>query len=177
MKNTACIWITRYIDEAEHYPKSANLEQFYKGYLHFGCSHKKTNNGKELQKFDLAEDSDPEDPTYVCKAAPEGCKVDDDCHYEDAFWCSCSGESCVRYNDKKLASGTMKTEVYAYKGSGWAWQGCKYWFAKGCYCSEPRKYWKSTWRGDDRDNALRDVHSMLLEKKRRDQAKRHHLHC
>ncbi|XP_020896890.1 DELTA-thalatoxin-Avl2a isoform X2 [Exaiptasia diaphana] len=165
----------RYVGK-EQYAKAANLEQFYKGFLHFGCTYKKTSNGKEIQKFDLAEESDPESPTYVCKLGPEGCHVDDDCHYKDAFWCACYGDSCLRYKDTQLKAGGIKKEAYAYKsGTRWGWQGCQR-KVFSCYCSDPRKNWETSWRGEDLDNALRDVHSMLLEKNRRDQAKRHRLH-
>jgi hypothetical protein len=145
--------------------KVLNLEQFYKGYLHFGCSYEETSNKKVLQKFVLSEDSVPDAPTYKCMLGPTGCHVNDDCHYKHAFWCACAGESCVRYKDVKLNSGTKKKEAYAYtsESPGWGWQGCKLSFFS-CKCKEPRSNWEESWTGDN-DDGLRDIHSMLAIKR------------
>lgn len=141
--------------------KVLNLEQFYKGYLHFDCSFEETSNNKVLQKFVLSKDSDPEAPTYKCMLGPTGCHVHDDCHYKHAFWCACAGESCVRYKDVKLNSGSTKKEAFAYtsESPGWGWQGCKL-SGFSCWCKAPRSNWEESWSGDDEDG-LRDVHSAL----------------
>nr|Q76DT2.1 RecName: Full=DELTA-thalatoxin-Avl2a; Short=DELTA-TATX-Avl2a; AltName: Full=Toxin AvTX-60A; Short=Av60A; Flags: Precursor [Actineria villosa]BAD04943.1 AvTX-60A [Actineria villosa] len=168
----------RYVG-TEHFAKAVNLEQFYKGFLHFGCSFLHTSNADnadvEIQKFDFAKTSDPDAPTYVCKVGPEGCQHHEDCHYRAAFWCECGGpydlaRTCLRYKTEKLNSGSTKRECYPNKESGFAWHGCQL-HGLSCWCSAPNKNWEETWSGEDTNNALNDVHQVLMEKKRRDQAK------
>lgn len=141
-----------------------NLEQYFKGFLNFGCSYDKTTNGKVLQKFVLGEDSDPNTPIYKCMLAPEGCHDNDDCHYKDAFWCACAGPSCIRYKDVKLNSGLTRKEAYAYtlKDPGWGWHGCER-SELTCWCTAPGKTWQEAWSGEKNLNVRRDLHSLNQE--------------
>ena len=147
-----------------------NLEQFFKGYLHYGCSYKETSNEKVMQKFTLTKDSIPDAPSYQCILGPSGCHVDNDCSYKDAFWCACAGKSCLRYKEVELNSGTVKTEVYAFKekSPGWGWQGCKL-SGLSCWCTEPSSTWRVSWTGDN-DDSLRDIHHMLSQRRSRVEA-------
>nr|P58912.2 RecName: Full=DELTA-alicitoxin-Pse2b; Short=DELTA-ALTX-Pse2b; AltName: Full=Toxin PsTX-60B; Short=PTX60B; Flags: Precursor [Phyllodiscus semoni]BAF46273.1 sea anemone toxin PsTX-60B [Phyllodiscus semoni] len=166
----------RYIGK-EHYAKATNLEQFYKGYLNFDCAYEKSEKGLELQKFELAEDSDPDAPTYVCKLGPEGCHSDDDCESDDLIYCACCGDSCIRYNNTVLLStGDTKKVAFIndvddeFRDHGCGRKGLK------CKCKEENKKWGQSWSGDsDADAALRDINAMMLDQNRRDQAKRHHV--
>lgn len=144
--------------------KVLNLEQFFKGYLNFGCSFKETSNKKVLQKFVLSKNSDPNLPTYQCLLGPSGCYEDKDCHYKHPFWCACAGKSCIRYKLVTLNSGTTKQEAYAHESvsPGWKGQGCK---LKGfkCKCKKPRSNWSVSWSGDNAGGGLRDIHYSLAK--------------
>jgi len=166
--NICSFLYTRYIGDAS-FAKAVNLEQFYKGYLSFGCFYTKSTNKKvEMQKFEFSEDSDPEAPTYKCYLGPEGCHDDEDCHYEHPFWCSCAGESCVRYKNQETDSGSKKKTAFAESSRTWSWHGCVRNYFK-CYCKNKNKNFQESWNGDT-DDALRDVHSIMM-KRRRDQAR------
>ena len=151
--------------------QARNLEEYYKGYLDYGCSYKKTANGKTLQKFIPTENSTPDFPSYQCVLAPEGCHDDNDCHYRNAFWCACGGQSCVRYTDIMLNSGFTKTEANAYNPdtSYWGWHGCRRNVFQ-CFCTAPSNTIDVVWR-DDRQHVLQNVHITLDKRRRRDEAK------
>lgn len=163
------ICFSRYIG-TDHFAKAVNLEQFYKGFLSFGCSYTKINE-IELQKFELSKDSDPDAPTYVCKLAPEGCHNDDDCHTKNVINCVVYGDTAVRYNDTELNTGSTKKEAFIYTGTEWEGPGCN---KKGfkCKCTKPKTERLESWSGDnDSDKAIRDINSILTAKRRSDQAK------
>ena len=124
----------------EHFNKAINLEYFYKGFLNYGCNYQVDKN-TVLQKFVNAPQGSSRYPAYKCVIAPDGCHSDNDCHYRDAFWCECRGDSCVRYYK---GSGIQKTVAKVFRGSGWGWQGCSLSFFQ-CYCSSPNYHWKMVW--------------------------------
>lgn len=138
--------------------------------MNFDCSYTKTNE-QELQRFELAEDSDPEAPTYVCKLAPEGCHSDDDCHMKNLLWCAVSGSTAIQYNETKLSSGSTKKEAIIFTGEEWEGPGCHKKMMK-CKCTKPLKSWTESWSGEnDNDKVLRDIHHKLSAK-RRDEERR-----
>lgn len=123
-----------------------------------------------MQKFELGKDSDPEAPTYLCNLGPQGCHDNEDCHHQLPFWCACSGESCIRYKDQKLNSGTKKKVAYAETTNEWKGHGCKRRRNMKCECKVENKNCEESWSGDrDDDAVLRDVHHKMLKAKRRDQ--------
>ena len=167
----------RYVG-TEHYAKAVNLDQYYNGYLHFGCTKEATENagGKEIvmQKFDLARDSETDSPTYECKIYAEGCHHNEDCHYRAAFWCECGGpypkaRSCLRHKTSKLAAGSEKKSIFLQTAHSWGWHGCQ---LKGfsCWCTDESTRWTTTWSGEEKDQAMRDYHIKIMARKRRDKA-------
>ena len=130
----------------EHLVKVVNLENYYKGYLNFGCPLMKVNN-YVVQKFQLVGSTTL--PAYQCVIAPMGCHQYNDCHYRDAFWCECRGDTCIRYGKQfDYNTGTTRETPYAFTDSGWGWQGCTL-SGFTCYCTEPSPNWKVIWETND----------------------------
>lgn len=145
----ASIWTilqAKYVQSKENLAKALNLEAYYKGYQSFGCEYKE-DNGFVFQKFVSTNLSSL--PSYACQLAPQGCHEDNDCSYNLGAYCQCGGQTCVRYGETLLDTDKQKPYAYAYTGTGWGGQGCIYWFAEGCYCSEPRNEWKTVWSSSD----------------------------
>ena len=146
----------RYIG-TEHYEKVNNLEDYYKGYLNYGCNYIRTPS-IELQYFtntglppkmqaefhhgsnSLEESHQP----FTCWIAGSGCHSQNDCHYRAAFWCECNGDSCVRYKEEKQNTGVTKKIPYIYHESGWGWHGCSlHGFSCSCdYVSSAVEVWR-----------------------------------
>ena len=127
----------------EHFDKAINLEYFYKGFLNYGCKYK-VDKKFALQKFIRVPQKNSKHPEYKCILAPEGCHSDNDCHFRAPNWCECRGDSCVRYYEKKLDTGSEKVVAKMYRGSNWGWQGCTTSFFS-CYCTNPKTHWKVVW--------------------------------
>lgn len=109
---------------SEHFPKAMNLEAYYKGYLNYGCSYN-TGGKVELQSFDYSNQSVRDHPVFQCSIAPEGCRANDDCHYNALHvTCECRGDSCVRHSDSLLNTGTERTTAHINQASGWKGHGC-----------------------------------------------------
>ena len=102
--------------------------------------------GPDLQAFNFAKYSTDENPVYECTIAPSGCHHDDDCHYTFGVYCSCYGDSCIRYRHKKSANGNTRPYATKEYESGWAWQGCG-WYIWGsrCHCEKENSYRKPIW--------------------------------
>ena len=127
--------------KTEHFPKAMNLEAYYKGYLNYGCQYSKGGN-MELQKFTYSNNSIPGQPTFQCSIAPEGCQVDEDCHYRVSHArCECRGDSCVRHFNSTLNTGTERTTARINQAPGWKGPGCGH----TCGCSYPNRVRQVVW--------------------------------
>ena len=135
-----------YLYSTDHLRKAVNLENYYKGYLNFGCPLQSINN-HVVQKFQLAKDPGTL-PGYQCVIAPTGCHQNDDCQYRDAFWCQCKGDTCINYSNKlQYDTGSTRDIPYAFVEDGWGWQGCVVdsVFTRTCSCTDQNKNWKTIW--------------------------------
>ena len=147
--------------EEEHMEKAMNLEYYFNGFLNYDCKYIKK--GKlELQRFEKSPQSKPGRPKFVCSIAPEGCHSDKDCHYKIGVWCSCNGDSCVKYNVPKSNTGKERKDPIINHES-WGWHGCgwKLWGSR-CGCTDEKTereiVWSSSHLRDPiiRINKLRD---------------------
>lgn len=126
---------SRFKTGSPNYIRAINLEYYYSGFLNYDCPYK-TRHQLELQKFDYTRGSDPKHPEFECSLAKEGCHSDDDCHYVVGVWCTCRGETCVRYKSVKQETGDPKKMACISNDKNWDWKGCdwKIWASKcGCY--------------------------------------------
>ncbi|KAJ7383083.1 hypothetical protein OS493_030970 [Desmophyllum pertusum] len=115
---------SRYDIGSPNHVRAINLENYFIGYLSYGCRLVESG-GVKLQKFDRTEGSTENSPRFECSLAKEGCHGEDDCHYKGypGIWCSCRGSSCVRYKSVEQG-GVRKQTAYANNKEDWAWQGC-----------------------------------------------------
>ena len=132
----------------EHLARAVNLENYYKGYLNFGCP-LQTINALVVQKFQFV--GGYKLPAYKCILTPIGCHQDEDCHRHLNHWCECKGDTCIRYHKKfDHLIGTTRLVPYAFHDSGWYDQGCvKSSFFGPCECSDSNKIWKTIWKSHD----------------------------
>lgn len=148
------LWVilkSRYINTS-HFTKAFNMEAYYKGYKNYGCALR--TDGIVLQKFHYSNQSTQHNPILQCSIAPEGCRSNDDCHYRNAWWCECSGDSCVRYKKTKLNTGVERYDAEIFTGHDFAWQGCGGAAALSCTCKHPKHKWKTVWTSSDEDHTL-----------------------
>ena len=147
----------------EHLAKAVNLENYYKGYLNFGCP-RQTINGLVVQKFQLGSQH-YKLPTYECALTPTGCHQDDDCHRHFNQWCECRGNTCIKYKQEfDYHTGTNRLVPYAFTNPGWYDQGCvKVSLLGKCACNEPNTNWKVIWKSDDESFISLIAFSRLLE--------------
>ena len=132
-----------YLHSTDHLPKAVNLENYYKGYLNFGCPLLSINN-HVVQKFQLAKDPGAL-PGYRCDIAPTGCHNNSDCQYRASFWCQCKGDTCINYNSKlQYDTGSTRDIPYVVTTDGWGWQGCRR-HGFSCSCNHENKNWKTIW--------------------------------
>ena len=131
--------------------RGLNLQYYYLGFLNYGCNHVK--GGKiEIQKFDYSSRATKTSPEFECSLAKEGCQSNDDCHYK-AIWCSCHGNSCVRYKTETHDNGSKKVTAYANSDTNWGWHGCG-WRVAGSWCqcaNEDRDVRRVVWSLPSRD--------------------------
>ena len=137
--------------------RGINLENYFVGFLNFDCPYKQ-GRGVQIQKFDYSKASEEESPEFECSLAKEGCHSDDDCHYVVGPWCTCRGESCVRYKSEK--QGDQKLTAYAHRSGNWDWKGCdlissSFWTRCGCY-SKNRGWRQVVWSLPSRDVVTRE---------------------
>ena len=99
-----------------------------------------------LQSFNFTQHSTPENPVYECTIAPSGCHSDNDCHYTIGVYCSCYGDTCIRHFSSKTSAGNSRFYALPQRISGWAWQGCDWYFwGSMCYCAREKTMRKSIW--------------------------------
>ncbi|XP_078356994.1 DELTA-thalatoxin-Avl2a-like isoform X2 [Oculina patagonica] len=131
------ILTSRFDAGSPNHIRAINLENYYLGFLSFGC-HSIKGGRVQIQKFDYSSSSTPESPEFECSLAKEGCHSDDDCRYVVGPWCTCRGESCVRYKSVKRDTGDSKKTAYAHRRGNWDWKGCGWkswtaWTQCSCY--------------------------------------------
>ncbi|KAL9983873.1 hypothetical protein ACROYT_G006116 [Oculina patagonica] len=131
------ILTSRFDAGSPNHIRAINLENYYLGFLSFGC-HSIKGGRVQIQKFDYSSSSTPESPEFECSLAKEGCHSDDDCRYVVGPWCTCRGESCVRYKSVKRDTGDSKKTAYAHRQGNWDWKGCGWktwtaWTQCSCY--------------------------------------------
>ncbi|KAI6661804.1 MAC/Perforin domain-containing protein [Oopsacas minuta] len=136
----------------EHYAKAINLQAYYEGYLNFGCDYLVSATNVELQKFNHSETSTDAYPQYECIIAPYGCQVKEDCHYRDAFWCECRGDSCVSYKTFQSSTNIGRKVPTIFEGSGNAWQGCNL-YGVDCECTR-NTIWEMIWSSEENGSYL-----------------------
>ncbi|KAJ7383082.1 hypothetical protein OS493_030969 [Desmophyllum pertusum] len=147
---------SRYDVGSPNHVRAINLENYFIGYLSYGCRLVESG-GIKLQKFDRTEGSTENSPRFECSLAKEGCHGEDDCHYKGypGIWCSCRGSSCVRYKSVDQG-GVRKQTAYANNKEDWAWQGCD-WYLAGSWCScynKNRDWREIVWSLPSRDAAV-----------------------
>lgn len=146
---------TRFQFGSLNYIRGLNLEYYYLGFLNYGCP-LIASGGVQIQKFDYTKHSMKTSPEFECSLAKEGCHSDDDCHYKP-IWCSCYGNSCVRYKSIPQDNGVNKETAYPNHDEDWAWSGCD-WYAAGSYCdcyNKNRDWRKVVWSKPNKDAAER----------------------
>ncbi|KAJ7383053.1 hypothetical protein OS493_030939 [Desmophyllum pertusum] len=147
---------SRYDVGSPNHVRAINLENYYIGYLSYGCRLVESG-GVKLQKFDRTKGFTENSPQFECSLAKEGCHGEDDCHYKGypGIWCSCRGSSCVRYKSVEQG-GVSKQTAYANTKEDWAWQGCG-WYLAGSWCScynKNRDWRQIVWYLPSRDAAV-----------------------
>ncbi|KAJ7392549.1 hypothetical protein OS493_012229 [Desmophyllum pertusum] len=148
---------SRFPSGTPNYVRGVNMENYYLGYLNYGCPHIESTSGEvHIQKFDHTKGSKEENPEYECSLAKEGCHSNNDCHYKP-IWCSCYGPSCVHYKAVEQDTGHKETAYAntADKDQYWGWEGCS-WKAglAGSYCmcyNHPRDVRRQVWFLPSRD--------------------------
>ena len=73
-----------------------NMEQYYLGYLDFGCSLLEAAT-LQLRRMELSPHSTKEIPNYRCVLEREGCHKDSDCKTGVGFESNCDGQTCVEH--------------------------------------------------------------------------------
>lgn len=131
-----------------HMTRVIFLENYYKGYLNFGCP-SMTINGLTVQKFELVEGSDVTRPDFRCAIIPTGCNSNDDCHFKLPYDCECRGDTCFRYRiETNSHTGDPRYVPYAFTESGWDREGC-YVNKFKCYCDNKDAIWEMVWHTDE----------------------------
>ena len=146
---------TRFQYGSPNHVRGLNLEYYYLGFLNYGCTFI-ASGGVQIQKFDYTKSSMKTSPEFECSLAKEGCHSDDDCHYKP-IWCSCYGNSCVRYKSIPQDNGANKQTAYPNHDEDWGWSGCD-WYAAGSYCdcyNKNRDWRKVVWGRPNKDAAER----------------------
>ena len=101
----------KYPSNSKFYVIALNMEQYYMGFLDFGCDFISDGNIM-LRRFQLSPYSSKETPHYQCVLEREGCHDDTDC--SDTTKSNCDGETCVEHLPAsfgyKAASARFLTE-------------------------------------------------------------------
>jgi len=136
-----------------HITRVIQLENFYKGYLNFGCP-SMTINGLAVQKFERVEGSNVTRPDFRCAIIPTGCNSDDDCHFKLPYNCECRGDTCFRYRiETNSHTGISRNVPYSFTESGWENQGC-YVHNFKCFCDNKDSKWETIWHTDGEVNVV-----------------------
>lgn len=144
---------TRFPPGSPNHVRGLNFEYYYLGFLNYGCPYVKGGD-VAIQKFDHSSSSTKTSPDFECSLAKEGCHSNNDCHYKPV-WCSCHGDSCVRYKSVPQDNGSKKETAYANYDSNWGWSGCS-WKVAGSYCNcynSNRDRRKNVWKRPAKDAA------------------------
>ena len=138
------IWdvlLSRFKYGTDNYIRAVNLQNYYLGYLNYGCQELPStallSNGKRLyfRQFNYTKSSAQESPEFSCTLAKEGCHSSNDCHYRVGVYCGCYGDTCVRYKSEKQDTGVSKVTAHANRVESWSWHGCDWtqlWVRCGC---------------------------------------------
>ncbi|EDO37292.1 predicted protein [Nematostella vectensis] len=134
----------------EYYAKVRNLEQFFKGFLAFGCEMK----GVEdvvTNKFKLAPYATVDNPIYQCLLREPGCSNDSDCNYHAFKGCKCDGKTCIDNRVVQQGDGTSKKIALVYRKE-YRWMseapGCEYKYRSfKCRCAIDAG-WSVIWASD-----------------------------
>lgn len=139
-----------------NYARALNLQYYYLGYLNYGCPYQESER-LAIQKFDYTTRSSDKYPDYECSLAQQGCHSDDDCSYHPLpVWCSCRGQTCIRYRSEQQVTGATKETAYANTGEDWAWQGCQFVRVLRCVCANRNRDARRTvWSLPSRDATIR----------------------
>ena len=105
------------------YAIGLNLEQYYLGFLQFGCSVIPGKNDMLLRRFQLSPKSKEESikndthyrPHYWCVLEKEGCHSDADCHRYGGFQSNCDGRTCVEHLPASFGSTAKKAQYLTEK--------------------------------------------------------------
>ena len=105
------------------YAIALNLEQYYMGFLDFGCSLlPPSGEGLLLRRFKFSLFSSELIPHYVCELEKEGCHSDNDCQAGWFFHSFCSGPTCVEHvpasPSTKADSAKIRKESKGYDTEG-----------------------------------------------------------
>ena len=142
---------SRFKPGSPNHIRALNLQYYYLGFLNYGWNY--VEGGRvQIQKFDYSASSTKTSPEFECSLAKQGCQTDNDCHYKPV-WCSCHGNSCVRYKTETHDNGSKKETAYANYDTNWGWQGCG-WKVAGSYCeckNADRNMRKVVWSLPSRD--------------------------
>ena len=131
----------RFKHGTDNYIRAVNLQNYYPGYLTYGCQNLPSAahlcGGKRLyfRQFDYTKSSTQESPEFSCTPAKEGCHSSNDCHYRVGVCCGCYGDTCVRYKSEKQDTGVSKVTAHANRVKNWKWHGCdwkKLWIKCEC---------------------------------------------
>ena len=141
----------RFEPRSPNHVRGLNMEFYYLGFLNYGCPYK-AGGGVAIQKFDHTRFSNTTSPEFECSLAKQGCHRDADCHYK-SVWCSCHGDSCVRYKSVTECDGAQRESAYANYDSNWGWSGCG-WKVAGSWCAcynSDRNWRKVVWSRPSKD--------------------------
>ena len=149
----------RFRDNSERYAKVLNLQQYYEGFLDFGCTLLEEGDLK-LRQFEFSRHSTTEIPDYVCVLEKSGCHTDTDCHHGPFFQAHCYGDTCVEYYKPPFGFKAERARIRRAK-SGGDTEGIN----QSCYyqatpisgkCDSGRFHYKIIWDGVD-DAANRPI--------------------
>ena len=141
----------KYHSDPQRYALALNLEQFYMGFLDFGCSMLETND-LQLRRFQFSRYSTIQVPDYICVLEREGCHKDEDCHAtHEGYQSHCHGSTCVEHRPPpfgiKAEGAEIRTEKKGRSSEGIN-QSCFYHKAKG-KCNLDFSQNKTIWDGTD----------------------------
>ena len=166
---------SRFKTGSPNHNRALNLEYYYLGFLNYGCPYIRSVGGEvAIQKFDYTASTTERfaafnrtkrflktSPEFECTLAKEGChNSNTDCHYKP-IWCSCHGNSCVRYKSETQDNGAVKETAYANSNSNWGWKGCS-WKVAGSVCrctNSNRDLRKVVWSLPSRDHPTHKARS------------------
>ena len=93
----------------DNFNRALMLEQYYKGFLDFGCDLQQ-DNGLTLRRFEYK--SKPNEPEFACTLEHLGCHSDDDCHLRGNVGPThCYGRTCVQAEPVEDAGSKQKEKL------------------------------------------------------------------